>query len=60
MNGKIIAFEGLPNAGKTVNVTLLKRDFPNFQYIPELATLLFEEEGILSGENTTDETALKF
>ena len=60
MNGKIIAFEGLPNAGKTVNVTSLKRDFPNFHYIPELATLLFQEEGILSGENTTDEIALKF
>ncbi|TRZ54656.1 hypothetical protein D4Q76_01985 [archaeon] len=60
MTGKIIAFEGLPNAGKTVNVALLKKDFPNFNYVPELATMLFEMEGILSGENTTDEIAKTF
>lgn len=60
MTGKIIAFEGLPNAGKTVNVALLKKDFPNFNYVPELATMMFEREGILSGENATDEIAKTF
>ena len=60
MDGKIIVFEGLPNAGKTVNIDLLKQDFPDFHYVPELATMLFKEQGIVSGEKATEETALDF